>query len=579
LACLNPFRDAENRDRSGFDFIPTEPGRQRIQPMAFGARDVDRISASRVLWRCPTDRDSIAENAPSHPIIAEGITTMRRKTSLNAESLEGRTLLSSLSFSLTTGQSVYQVGQPIQITFSETNTGKTPVTVEVSPTDFDVSQNGELVWQSDPGNALKPPTARTLLAGQSVQQTTTWDGTTPDPFGLSAGSAPSQINNFGAFTVSNPNGPQGLSAAFQITNPITTSLTTSKPVYQFGEPVKVTFTEVNTASVPVTIYPSPPEAANIYHNGTALWVLAYPQVVSLNPTVLSARQTITAPYTFNVGSLTGAFEAAFGPQNDPTEYTASFQVEAPAPEPLATSITTDQSTYAPGEPVKMTFTATNNGAQPIAVLTGPASFQISENGTAIWNATSNLSYSETSWTTLAPGQSYSQTASWNGLPNTGTLSSLPGVFTVSNFLDQANDTTSFQIVGTVSVPPFIPAPPPSTSPVTAKLVTNQPAYKPGQSVELSMVLTNVSTAKVRLARDAQTSGITVMDGSTVVFHSSRIRAALAAQIIKPHHSIKLALAWSGRPNQSGITRLAAGTYTVQVVEGGYSGTATVRLVR
>jgi hypothetical protein len=236
-------------------------------------------------------------------------------------------------------------------------------------------------------------------------------------------------------------------------------LTTDKPVYQLGEPVQVTFTEVNTASVPVTIYSSPPQEANIYHDGSALWGLAYPQVVSLYPTVLSAGKTITQRYTFNIipgsgpydlSDLTGTFEAGFGPQNDPTLYSTSFQVDAPSPDDLATSLKTDQSTYTLGQPVNMTFTETNNGDQPIAVVTGPSSFQISENGMAIWNSASALLLPEPTWTTLPPGQSYSQTASWNGLPNTGTLSSLSGVFAVSNLLDQEADTASFQFASPAS---------------------------------------------------------------------------------------------------------------------------------
>jgi len=73
-------------------------------------------------------------------------------------------------------------------------------------------------------------------------------------------------------------------------------------------------------------------------------------------------------------------------------------------------------------------------------------------------------------------------------------------------------------------------------------------------------------------------GITVMQGSTVVFRSSGIASALVARSIKRHGSIKLALNWSGRPNQSGIKTLTPGTYTVQVVEDGYSATATIRTV-
>jgi hypothetical protein len=126
----------------------------------------------------------------------------------------------------------------------------------------------------------------------------------------------------------------------------------------------------------------------------------------------------------------------------------------------------------------------------------------------------------------------------------------------------------------------MPAPPPaSPGPLAAKLVASQPGYKPGQSIHLSMVLKNSSKAKVPLRLGGAGDGITVMAGSTVVFQSSRIRAAFSARSIKPHHSVKLALAWSGRPNQAGIGKLSPGTYTVEVVEGGYTGTTTVRLVR
>lgn len=81
---------------------------------------------------------------------------------------------------------------------------------------------------------------------------------------------PEDVNDFGTFSVTNPNGPSGLSASFQITNPVVSTLTTDQAVYELGEPVTETFTEVNTASVPVTIANSPSaEAFLIYRNGTA----------------------------------------------------------------------------------------------------------------------------------------------------------------------------------------------------------------------------------------------------------------------------------------------------------------------
>ncbi len=65
---------------------------------------------------------------------------VRSRRRLFFETLEVRSLLSGLSYSLTTDQATYQVGQTIEITFTETNTSDQPLTVEVSPTDFTVWQ-------------------------------------------------------------------------------------------------------------------------------------------------------------------------------------------------------------------------------------------------------------------------------------------------------------------------------------------------------------------------------------------------------------------------------------------------------
>ena len=104
-----------------------------------------------------------------------------RKFGARVEDLERRTLLSGIVYSLTTDHSVYQAGQPIEIAFTETNTGTQPVTVSLSPTDFTVSKQGVIgyssIWESNPENDGQPPTSVTLQPGQSVSQTATWDGT------------------------------------------------------------------------------------------------------------------------------------------------------------------------------------------------------------------------------------------------------------------------------------------------------------------------------------------------------------------------------------------------------------------
>ena len=149
---------------------------------------------------------------------------MARKFSVRVENLERRTLLSGIVYSLTTDHSVNQVGQPIQIAFTETNTDTQPVTVSLSPTDFTVSKQGVIgyspVWESNPENDGQPPTSVTLQPGQSVFQTASWDGTVMQT-GFQQGTATSYaVNQFGTFTVSNPNAPTGDTATFQITNPL-----------------------------------------------------------------------------------------------------------------------------------------------------------------------------------------------------------------------------------------------------------------------------------------------------------------------------------------------------------------------
>ena len=214
----------------------------------------------------------------------------RRRRRLRLEILEARSLLSGLSYSLTTDASTYQVGQTIQLTFTETNTSTQPVMVAVAPTDFTVSQGAYAIWQSDPNNENQPPTSETLQPGQSLTQSASWDGTTPNLFD----DAPaSPINYWGTFVVSNPNAPQGLTASFQITDPISISLTPDQSVYQMGQPVQVTFARTNTSDQPITYEPGGPDEFTISHDGTPLYLIAYPTIL-IGPVTLQAGQAQTA---------------------------------------------------------------------------------------------------------------------------------------------------------------------------------------------------------------------------------------------------------------------------------------------
>jgi hypothetical protein len=189
---------------------------------------------------------------------------MKRRMALCVETVESRYLLSGLAYTLTTNQSTYQVGQPIVFTFTETNTGPSPVNVELGPVNsgFDVQQGGVTVWASNTG--IQPQFLRleTLQPGQSQTLTATWDGV------CNIGQATPLT---GTFTATNQQAPTGASATFQIVNAtlppvqiplpnnpaLTATLTTGKPAYRPGAPVHIILTLTNTSQTAVELSPNP----------------------------------------------------------------------------------------------------------------------------------------------------------------------------------------------------------------------------------------------------------------------------------------------------------------------------------
>ncbi len=297
--------------------------------------------------------------------------------------------------------------------------------------------------------------------------------------------------------VSNPNAPQGLNADFQITDPISYSLTTDQSVYQLGQPVQMTYTEVNTSDQPVTVAWEPPAGFSVTHNGTLDMVDALPAIAVLDGTytfqpgqIRTDTQTwdgipMSGPYT--IANLTGTFVVGYGPEGDGTQLTTTFQIAPPPSYDVVTSVTTDQTEYNLGQPVNLTFTETNDGDQPVAIVTGSAGFEITQNGTAIWNPYYDAPPPTwPTWSTLQPGQSYSQTATWNGLPGSGQLSSLAAPLTVSDDFDPNADTATFQYVA------------PPTTVLATSLTTDQSVYQLGQPIQLRFTETNVGATAIQV---------------------------------------------------------------------------------
>lgn len=176
---------------------------------------------------------------------------MRRCVRPSVEPCEPRSLLSALACSLTTNMSAYQLGQPIEMTFTETNTSNQPVRLAVGPVNsgFDVVQDGVRVWASNAGIQPQYLLLKTLQPGQSETLQATWDG----------------VPNFsqggeltGTFTVTNQQAPTGASATFTIlpaapTGSVSATLSADKSAIRPGKTVALSMTLTNTGDAPVTI--------------------------------------------------------------------------------------------------------------------------------------------------------------------------------------------------------------------------------------------------------------------------------------------------------------------------------------
>jgi hypothetical protein len=224
---------------------------------------------------------------------------MIQRTRPNVEPLEGRALLSSLAYSLTTDQSVYQPGQPVAMTFRETNVSSQPVTVQDGPSidGFIVSHDGAVVWRSNAG--INPLYIRleTLQPGQSLTLTATWDGV-PD-----GSSAPVP----GQFVISNQLEPQAATATITIAAPgslpgqapptpddpgvappaassLELSVATNHRAYRVGHPVRITMILHNAGHTPVDLAPgSIADGFTVLEGTTPIWHRARPASRRIEP--------------------------------------------------------------------------------------------------------------------------------------------------------------------------------------------------------------------------------------------------------------------------------------------------------
>jgi hypothetical protein len=282
---------------------------------------------------------------------------------------------------------------------------------------------------------------------------------------------------------------------------------------------------------------------------------------------------------------------------------------------LLSSLTTDHSVYQAGQPIQMTFTETNLTQQPIQLDVGPSTdgFAVSQHGKVIWTSNAGTVPMFITVQVLQPGQSFKLTATWNGIPNTGSISTSSvdtGTFVVSNELDPTGARATFQIVPATPQPtpapdpptpvpnpilptpaptpiaptpapnPIPPAPTPSpvSSPVSITLTTDHPTYRRGHPIRIRVILTDLGDNPMSLTPNLLAQGLTVSEGSRVVWRPKPRAHNLSVQALQPGQSVALSTVWNGRPNQPGLTKLTPGTYTIQATTADQIDSATIRIV-
>jgi hypothetical protein len=192
---------------------------------------------------------------------------VKRKAAVAIERLEDRSLPSGLAYSLTTNRAVYHAGQPVEFSFTATNTSGSPVNVGWGQVGFAVSQNGHEISVVAPIAMVMP--LLTLKPGQSATETLPWNG-------LSKGPPPAQLT--GQFTVKAVNTTANLSTNFAIerpassSSPITVAVTANHATHVAGRPVHITATLTNVSNGDVTLTPDhKADGVTILDGTTAVW--------------------------------------------------------------------------------------------------------------------------------------------------------------------------------------------------------------------------------------------------------------------------------------------------------------------
>ena len=252
------------------------------------------------------------------------------------------------------------------------------------------------------------------------------------------------------------------------------------------------------------------------------------------------------------------------------------------------SLTTNQSTYAPGQVVQMTFTITNDSGRVMMVPDGPTidGFYVVHGGKTVWRS-NPVGPDYIGLRRLMPGQSITFTADWKASANAGTYvahnrfaPSLAASFTVvapssgtpspsptptpvgtnppvpvQPFAVPADPTGTTSVGANGSSPSPSPSNPNPSSALATSLTTNASSYAPGQTVDMTFTETNDTGQVVLVTIGPSIDGFIVTQGSQDGVESNAIAPDyVTVRKLQPGQSITLTADWTAPSS--------AGTYVV-----------------
>ncbi len=392
---------------------------------------------------------------------------------LSVEVLEGRALLSGVSFTLTTDQTTYQMGQPVQITYTETN--NSDQTVTVLPSDYALElwhDGGELILQMPPWVGGNSANATTLGPDQSITEQKTWNGLWPfDPF--------NQDYITGTFQATivplSASGPGDVTADFQIVPPPAGTIVSSITAVQTGSSPDgpsetLTFTETNEGDEPVSV-PTGPDGfyfvSDGYTNGipysyqsvstgqpwsgspNATWTTLQPGQSWTQMTLSSPNnEVVTDIYDLN-GNATSFMETG-DPSGSGTQPAGSKDSSTPGGSisaHAASMVSTGLATYKLGQDVRVTLTIPGGEKARLATPRARAREQITilDDTQVISRLTRRVSADKL--TRLDAGRTVRVTKLWDGRPDQPGIQKLePGAYTIDVVYGDYGVSTTVQIV-------------------------------------------------------------------------------------------------------------------------------------